>query len=55
MVLYVLTGLTDMLDGFIVRKAGTVSETGARLNTMIYCSAIGETAVFVCPSVDKGT
>lgn len=34
MVLYVLAGLTDMLDGFIARKAGTVSETGARLDTI---------------------
>lgn len=32
-VLYVITGLTDMLDGAIARKTGTVSKVGAKLDT----------------------
>ena len=31
--LYVIAGLTDMADGWIARKTGTVSELGARLDT----------------------
>lgn len=33
-VLYVLAGLTDMLDGWVARKTGTASEAGARLDTV---------------------
>ncbi len=33
-VIYVLAGLTDMLDGFIARKTGTESELGARLDSI---------------------
>lgn len=32
-VLHVITGLTDMLDGAIARKTGTVSKVGAKLDT----------------------
>ena len=32
-VLYLLAGLTDMVDGAVARKTGTVSEFGARLDT----------------------
>ena len=32
-VLYVIAGLTDMLDGAIARKTGTVSKVGAKLDT----------------------
>ena len=32
-VLYVIAGLTDMLDGAIARKAGTANEAGAMLDT----------------------
>ena len=31
---YTLTGLTDVLDGWIARKTGTVSEFGARLDSI---------------------
>jgi len=33
-VLYLFCGLTDMIDGTIARKAGTVSKFGARLDTV---------------------
>ena len=33
-VLYIAAGLSDMLDGFVARKKDTVSELGARLDTM---------------------
>ena len=31
--LYIIAGLTDMIDGTVARKAGTVSEFGAKLDT----------------------
>ena len=33
-ILYLFCGLTDMVDGFIARKTGAVSEFGARLDTL---------------------
>ena len=33
-VLYIAAGVSDMLDGFVARKTDTVSELGARLDTM---------------------
>ena len=33
-VLYIAAGLSDMLDGFVARKTGTVSQLGARLDTI---------------------
>ena len=32
--LYIAAGLSDMLDGFVARKTGTVSQLGARLDTI---------------------
>ncbi len=32
--LYITTGLTDIMDGWIARKTNTASEFGARLDTM---------------------
>ncbi len=32
--LYIAAGLSDMLDGFVARKTDTVSELGARLDTI---------------------
>lgn len=34
LVVYTLTGLTDALDGWLARKTGTVSEFGARLDSV---------------------
>lgn len=31
---YTLTGVTDVLDGFVARKTGTASETGAKLDSV---------------------
>ena len=31
--MYIIAGLTDMIDGTVARKAGTVSEFGAKLDT----------------------
>ena len=33
-VFYIAAGLSDMLDGFVARKTDTVSEPGARLDTI---------------------
>ena len=33
-VLYLIAGLTDMIDGPVARKTGTVSELGAKLDTV---------------------
>ena len=33
-ILYLFCGLTDMIDGTIARKTGTVSKLGARLDTV---------------------
>lgn len=33
-VLYIAAGITDMIDGAVARKTGTVSEFGARLDTV---------------------
>ena len=33
LVLYLAAGLTDMIDGSVARKTGTVSESGAKLDT----------------------
>lgn len=34
LIIYTLTGLTDVLDGWIARKTGTASEFGARLDSI---------------------
>ena len=34
MVVYTITGVTDVLDGAIARHYGTTSETGARLDSI---------------------
>lgn len=31
--LYIIAGLSDMIDGMLARKTGTVSETGSKLDT----------------------
>ena len=33
-IVYLLTGLTDVLDGWIARKTGTTSELGAKLDSL---------------------
>ena len=33
-IIYILTGVTDVLDGFIARKTGCTSEFGARLDSI---------------------
>ena len=33
-VLYIMAGMSDMLDGFVARKTNTVSRFGARLDTI---------------------
>ena len=32
--IYTLTGITDVLDGYFARKTGTASEFGARLDSV---------------------
>ena len=33
-VLYIVAGITDMIDGAVARRTGTVSAFGARLDTV---------------------
>ena len=43
-VLYVITGLTDMLDGFLARRCGGESKFGARLDSwadLLFVLAVG--------------
>ena len=38
--IYVLTGISDVLDGAIARKYTTTSELGAKLDSIAYCRSI---------------
>lgn len=48
---YLLCGFTDMLDGVIARKTKTVSESGARLDTIADIVFIGVCLVKIMPLI----
>lgn len=50
--LYLLAGLTDMLDGPIARRTGTASETGAKLDTAADLVLTAVCLVKLLPVVD---
>ena len=45
LVVYTFAGLTDVLDGWLARKTGSISEFGARLDSMHFgiCCVSGRT------------
>lgn len=51
-VLYVAAGLTDMADGWIARKTGTVSEWGSRLDTAADCVFVAAGLVKLLPAME---
>ena len=51
-VLYLMAGLTDMVDGAVARKTGTVSTFGAKLDTVADFSLFAACAVRLFPILD---
>ncbi|WP_172135062.1 CDP-alcohol phosphatidyltransferase family protein [Adlercreutzia sp. ZJ473] len=49
--IYVLAGLTDMLDGFVARRTGTESELGARLDSVADAALVIVCLVKILPAV----
>lgn len=49
--MYAITGITDMLDGWIARKTHTESELGARLDSIADIVFYGVTALKIIPSL----
>lgn len=52
--LYLLCGLSDVLDGAVARWAGTVSRLGARLDTISYIIFVDVWIVLFIPAIDVG-
>lgn len=52
---YALAGATDMLDGFLARRAGTVSELGARLDSIADLVLVVVCLVKILPAIDVPT
>ncbi|MEE1243407.1 CDP-alcohol phosphatidyltransferase family protein [Frisingicoccus sp.] len=52
-VIYTMTGATDVLDGWIARKTGTTSETGARLDSMADLFFYAVTMIQIVPILLK--
>lgn len=50
--LYLLAGGTDMIDGTVARKTGTVSEFGSKLDTVADFIFIAVCAIKILPIVD---
>ena len=48
---YALAGATDMLDGFVARRAGTASELGARLDSISDFALVAVCLVKILPTV----
>lgn len=51
-VIYVLAGVTDMLDGYVARRTGTESELGARLDSVADLMLVVVCLVRVLPAID---
>lgn len=50
-ILYLLCGITDMVDGTIARRTGTVSELGARLDTVADIVFVAVCSVKILPLI----
>ena len=51
-VLYVTAGITDMIDGAVARKTNTVSEFGAKLDTVADFVFVAVCLIKLIPSLD---
>ena len=51
-ILYLLCGITDMVDGTIARRTGTVSELGARLDTVADFVFVTVSLIKFLPAMD---
>ena len=49
--LYVLAGITDMLDGYVARRTGTESELGARLDSIADVVLVVVCLVKILPAI----
>lgn len=54
-ILYVLCGITDMLDGYIARKTGTESDLGARLDSIADAVFVAVCLVKLLPVISVST
>jgi CDP-diacylglycerol--glycerol-3-phosphate 3-phosphatidyltransferase len=52
---YALAGTTDMLDGLLARRAGTVSELGARLDSIADLMLVVVCLMKILPAIDVPT
>lgn len=51
-VLYIVAGITDIIDGAVARKTGTVSEFGSRLDTIADIVFVGACLIKLLPVLD---
>lgn len=51
-VLYIVAGITDIIDGAVARKTGTVSEFGSRLDTIADIVFVGVCLIKLLPVLD---
>ena len=49
--LYVIAGVSDMADGTVARKTGTVSETGSKLDTAADLALVAACMIKLLPAV----
>ena len=50
--LYIVAGVSDMIDGFVARKTGTVSKFGSRLDTIADIVFVSVCLIKVLPVLD---
>ncbi len=55
LILYLICGLTDMLDGFIARKTGTTSIFGAKLDSIADLTMIVVLLIILIPIIKPST
>jgi CDP-diacylglycerol---glycerol-3-phosphate 3-phosphatidyltransferase len=53
--IYIICGLTDIVDGFIARKTGTTSSLGARLDSMGDMVMVGVLLLVLYPIINPPT
>ncbi|MDT3427492.1 CDP-diacylglycerol--glycerol-3-phosphate 3-phosphatidyltransferase [Paenibacillus forsythiae] len=54
-IIYILCGLSDMIDGFIARKTGTTSKLGAKLDSLADLIMTAVLLVMLYPILSPGT